>query len=83
MYAPGLHQIQPFRIKYEVIQDTHYTRGRFKLDKQTHRLAKTGKTFKIDCQTFSNNLQSTPGSINFNSFESKINVWLIENPFYI
>lgn len=61
---------------------TYNTRGNSQLDLPQHRLAKSGNSFKINCVKFFNKLPESANTVPFNRYKSKINDWLINNPFY-
>lgn len=69
---------------FQTREEIHYhnTRNKNKIDVPQHRLALTGKHFKLNCIHFFNKLDKSAINVNFNIFKNKLNKWLIDHPFY-
>lgn len=60
----------------------HNTRQHSLIDIPQHRLAKSGKSFKLLCVKFFNKLPESAHSIKLNIFKRTVYTWLSQNPFY-
>lgn len=60
----------------------HNTRNKHKIDIPQHRLAVTGSSFILNCVKFFNKLPQSVTNLPINQFKSKMNNWLVNNPFY-
>lgn len=60
----------------------HNTRHNNLLDIPQHRLAKTGKSFKINCIKFFNKLPESAQTVDYSTFKRSVCKWLLDNPFY-
>ncbi len=69
---------------YTYRKDIHKynTRKNSQIDIPHHRLAKSGKSFKLFCIKFFNTLPETAQTANINNFKTTVYNWLIQNPFY-
>lgn len=78
MYAK--ENLNSFQQRFNI--HNHNTRNRINLDIPHHRLAITGKSYKINSVTFFNRLPEMAWTAPHNKFKIVIYNWLLKNPFY-
>lgn len=70
--------------KFERRLDIHgyNTRNKLKLEIPMHRLNKTNNSYKITCIRYFNELPLSSRFVTFNRFKSKLQKWMMDNPYY-